>query len=57
MVDTDLGFLPVVAIDGFQDDVMVTDECRNIVLFPSADGVPTVVSEVVDHHVEIVEKQ
>ena len=50
-------FHPVVAVDRFENTVVVTDEGRNIVLLQGTDSIPTMVSEIVDNQVEIVRKE
>ena len=41
-------FSPIVAVNGFENEVMIVHERRNIVLPLGADAVPAVVSDVVD---------
>jgi len=50
----DVRLSSVVEVDGFQDAVLIADQVRNIVLLAVADGVPSVVSKVVDDQVEII---
>jgi len=50
----DVRLFPVVEVDGFQDAVLIADQVWNIVLLAVADGIPSVVSQVVENQVEIV---
>ena len=55
--DADCRFAPIFAVDGFENDVVIVNQGRNVVVPLGADVVPTVVPEVVDHQVEIARKQ
>ena len=57
MKDADRWLVAVHTIDRLENNVVIANERRNIVILPDTDAVPTVVSEVVDHHVVVVREQ
>ena len=54
MEDPNLRLLSVVAVNSLHNEVVVADQSRDVVVFDGADGVPAVISEVMDNEVEIV---
>ena len=57
MEDTDGGLVAVPVGDGIENQIMVMHHDRNVVVLLSADAVPAMVTEVVDHQIEIVGEQ
>ena len=53
----DSGLFPILIENGFEDEIVVMHQDRNIVVLPNANGVPAVVSDVEDQHVEIFDEK
>lgn len=53
----DFRFVPVMIVDRFKNAMPVADKSRKIVILTVADGIPTVIPEVIDDEVEIVGEQ
>ena len=51
------GFLTVMAINRVENTVVVANQCRNIVPLKIAGGIPSMVPEVVDDEVEVVDQE
>ena len=50
----DSRLLPEMSVDRFEDTVVVTNQRRNVLLSQIADGIPTMVSEVIDDQIELI---
>ena len=57
MENTYFRFLAVVVVNRFENEVVVANEGRNIVISQGANSIPTVISEVVDYQIEIIGQQ
>ena len=57
VIDADGRFVSEGAVYGFEDEVVIVNQGRDVVLLPAPDAVPAMVSDVVDHQVEIVGEQ
>ena len=54
MEDPNFGLCPVVSVNRFDNQVVVADQRRDIVVSDCAYGVPAMISEVIDYEVELV---
>ena len=54
MEDPNFGLRPVVSVNRFDNQVVVADQRRDIVVSDCTYGVPAMISEVIDYEVELV---
>ena len=54
MEDSNFGLCPVVSVNRFDNQVVVADQRRDIVVSDCAYGVPAMISKVIDYEVELV---